>query len=69
MFAFGVPVPGTINAVAARLTADMSAVTTASTAVLSKLRTTRTTTRTAFRMCQQSHNPRQADKAEQQTRH
>jgi hypothetical protein len=58
-FAFGVPVPGTISAVvAAKLTAASSAVMAPRTAVLTKLKTNRTTTRPALRIRQQSHSAR-----------
>src|ERR1700738_2466498 len=55
MFAFGVPVPGTINAVAARLTAAVSAIPTPRTTELSIPRTNNSAIRAHLRMCQRSH--------------
>src|SRR6267142_6758800 len=56
MFAFGVPVPGTINAVAARLTAAVNAVTTPRTTELSIPRTNKETIRADLCICQRSHS-------------
>src|SRR3981189_3531339 len=56
MFALGVPVPGTISAVAARLTAAVSAIAAPRTTELSLPRTNITTIRADLRMCQRSHD-------------
>src|SRR3954454_7745562 len=58
MFAFGVPVPGTISAVAPNASADMNADPMARTADERNARTPITSARTDLRMCQQSHNRR-----------
>src|ERR1700743_1247118 len=57
MFAFGVPVPGTMSAVvAASARVDMSAAPTPRTAVPRRDSRVRTRTRADLRMCQRSHS-------------